>query len=248
MNIETTLHQIDELKTEFDRYRKNYSYRVRDALAIEYTYESDRIEGNTLTLMETELVVNQGVTIAGKPLKDHLEAINHAHAIGFVNEVVKNKVDFKEAVLLDIRQLILRSINDQYAGKYRDVPVTISGTTYVPPQPYLIKKEIEDYFLFYEEQKEQLHPVIMAAELHERLVTIHPFVDGNGRTARLIMNLELLRNGYPIAILKGGNDDRQVYYNTLQTAQVNGNKQPFIGLVADVVKQALVKYLELLRG
>jgi len=92
MNIEIILHEIDELKTEFDRYRKNDSYRVRDALAIEYIYESDRIEGNTLTLMETELVVNQGVTIAGKPLKDHLEAINHAHAISFVNEIVKMKL------------------------------------------------------------------------------------------------------------------------------------------------------------
>jgi len=151
-------------------------------------------------------------------------------------------------VLLDIQQLILRSVNDTYAGKYRDVPVTISGTSYIPPQPYLIKQEIEDYFLFYKEQKNQLHPVIMAAELHVRLVTIHPFVDGNGRTARLIMNLELLRNGYPIAILKGGNDDRQIYYNTLQMAQVQDNKQPFINLVADTVKQALIKYLELLKG
>jgi Fic family protein len=181
-------------------------------------------------------------------LKDHLEAINHAHALDFVKEIVINQTPFTEAVLLDMHRLVLRSVNDQYAGKYRDVPVSISGTTFMPPQPYLIHKEMEDFFMFYTNEKEQLHPVIMAAELHERLVTIHPFIDGNGRAARLIMNLELLRNGYPIAILKGGNDDRLAYYTSLQTAQVEGDKLPFIALVADTVKQALVRYLEILNG
>ncbi len=247
-DIALQLHEIDQLKAEFNNYRQIVSYRVRDALSIEYTYESNRIEGNTLTLMETELVVNQGLTIAGKPLKDHLEAINHTHALDFVKEVAAGELPFTEAVLLDMHRLILRSVNDQYAGKYRDVPVSISGTTYIPPQPFLIQKEMEQYFLFYNEQKEQLHPVIMAAELHERLVTIHPFIDGNGRSARLIMNLELLRNGYPIAILKGDNDDRLAYYNSLQMAQVQGNKQVFNSLVATTVKQSLVRNLQLLRG
>src|ERR1700760_2711024 len=113
MDIESLLHEIDQLKAEFDQHRQKDSYRVRDALAIEYTYESNRIEGNTLTLMETELVVNQGLTIAGKPLKDHLEAINHTHALDFVKELVTDATPFTQRVLLDIHRLILRLINDE---------------------------------------------------------------------------------------------------------------------------------------
>ncbi|TZF83252.1 Fic family protein [Pedobacter sp. BS3] len=247
MNKDTLLQQIDSLKTELDRYRQNDNQRIKEALETEYTYESNRIEGNTLTLMETELVIHKGLTISGKPLKDHLEAINHTHALDFIKDLAKNKEPFTEPVLLDIHRLILRSINDQYAGKYRDVQVLISGSEFVPPQPFLVPKQMEDYFRFYNEQKDSLHPVELSAELHERLVTIHPFIDGNGRTARLIMNLILIRNGYPIAILKGDSETRLKYYKALETAQTGGNKTDFILLVADTVKQALEKYLGILR-
>jgi Fic family protein len=206
---------IDQLKAELDHYRHLDNYRIQQAFELEYTYESNRIEGNTLTLKETDLVINEGMTISGKPLKDHLEAINHRDALEYIKEIAQNKIDFSERVLLDIHNLILRGIDKDNAGAYRSVPVLIKGSTHQPPQPYLVPKQMEDLFAWYESQKDQLHPILLGAELHLQLLTIHPFIDGNGRTARLMLNLFLLRYGYPIAILKGDSQSRIAYYNAL---------------------------------
>jgi Fic family protein len=123
----------------------------------------------------------------------------------------------------------------------------ISGSSYMPPQPYLLSKLMEDYFIFYNENKDTLHPVVLAAEMHERLVTIHPFIDGNGRTARLIMNLILLQYGYPIANIKGDAESRKRYYASLEKAQTQNDKSDLIQLIAEVVKESLEKYLYILR-
>jgi len=203
MALEKILQEINVLKAEFNQYRNLDNVKIQEALAIEYTYESNRIEGNTLTLQETQLVIEKGLTISGKPLKEHLEAINHKEAIDFITDLVKEKEPLNERNLLQIHSIILKSIDKINAGRYRKVPVLISGSTHTPPQPYLVQKLMEDYFLFYEENKSSLHPVVLSAEMHERLVTIHPFIDGNGRTSRLVMNLILLQNGFPIANIKG---------------------------------------------
>ena len=148
-------------------------------------------------------------------------------------------------VLKQIHQLILKGIQDQHAGKYRSVPVLISGSMHVPPAPYLLDKLMEDYFLFYEQNLGRLHPVILAAEMHERLVTIHPFIDGNGRTARLVMNLILWQNGFTTANIKGGKKSRLAYYNALEKVQLHQDATDFQELVVDYALASLKAHLEL---
>ncbi|UPT66422.1 MAG: Fic family protein [Sphingobacteriales bacterium JAD_PAG50586_3] len=238
--------EIDQLKAKLDGLRPLAGEKVLKAFDIEYTYESNRIEGNTLTLQETALVVEKGLTISGKPLKDHLEAINHVHALDYVKGLVTGQDNFSQSILLDIHRLILQGIDNDNAGKYRTVPVMISGAKHLPPQPYLVAKQMEDYFIWYDENKDNLHPVELAAEMHERLVTIHPFIDGNGRTARLVMNLLLLQNGYPIVMLKGDADSRLEYYNALEKAQVENDKDTFLNLIAAKELDSLHRILSIL--
>ena len=129
-------------------------------------------------------------------MREHLEAINHQEAIGYIKHLMEKNSLLNEREVLSIHNLILRGIHPEDAGRYRKVQVMIKGSTYMPPQPYMVSKQMEDYFIWYEANKNSLHPVILAGEMHERLVTIHPFVDGNGRTSRLVMNLILLSHGY----------------------------------------------------
>ncbi len=226
---------LDELQL---RKLQNFFYT-------EYTYESNRIEGNTLTLQETHLVINEGITIGGKSMREHLEAINHQQAIHLLDEFIQKQSRLNSHVLLQIHQFILKGIQDQYAGKYRSVQVMIVGSQHVPPAPYLVDKLMEEYFLFYEQNLGKLHPVLLAAEMHERLVTIHPFIDGNGRTARLVMNLILLQHGYPIVNIKGGKKSRLAYYNALEKVQLHHDSTDFQQLVIDYALTSLKAHLEL---
>lgn len=221
-------------KTKMDEY-----------FSLKYTYESNRIEGNTLTLSETTVVVKDGMTISGKSVHDHLEAINHSEAIELLYDLVGQRERFTKRNVMLLHGLILRGINKKYAGIYRDVPVRISGAEHVPPQPFLVDKLMEDYFRYYTIHHSRIHPVILAAEMHERLVSIHPFIDGNGRTARLVMNLILVMHGFPIAILKGGNADRQKYYRALEDVQVNDSPSAFYELVIEALTESIREHIEL---
>lgn len=245
-SFEEELKIIADLKSKLDSLRAFDSYRIAQALEIEYTYESNRIEGNTLTLKETDLVINQGLTISGKSMKEHLEAINHQEAIEYIKELVQRKVRLTERELLNLHNLILRGIIPEYAGKYRDVQVMISGSRHMPPGPLKVKEEMEALFDWYQRNHSVLHPVILAAEFHQRLVTIHPFVDGNGRVSRLLMNLILLQHGYVIANIKGDQTIRMAYYESLENAQVDPSKTDFIRFVLDVEKECLSRYLSVL--
>jgi len=247
-SIRERLKQIDKLKSVLDKKRpldKLQLEKMNEYFITAYTYESNKIEGNTLTQMETELVINQGITVNGKSLNEHLEAINHAEAVKFIIELVNEHESFSKKILLELHSLILRSINSKYAGRWRDVPVRISGSEHVPAQPYLLDKLMEDYFIHYLQNKDSLHPVILAAEMHERLVSIHPFIDGNGRTARLVMNLILLQNGYTIANLKGDNSSKLEYYKSLEEVQLNNNPEVFYELILDAEKESLITHIEL---
>lgn len=241
------LTHIDALLAELNRYRANENYRITEALEIEYTYDSNRIEGNTLTLNETELVVNKGITIAGKGMREHLEAINHKEAIDFVKDIARNNMTVTENVLKDIHAIVLHSIDKENAGRYRSVPVIISGSRHIPPQPYLLGPMMEELFRWYGQHKDKMHPVVLAANMHEKFVSIHPFIDGNGRTARLVMNLILIQHGYPIANIKGDNDTRLRYYQALEQAS-SGDNTVFVEFVEDVVTESLEHYLSILRG
>ncbi len=245
-NLSAILGEIDILKSKLDQFRKFDSYRIAQALELEYTFESNRIEGNTMTLRETDLVVNEGLTISGKSMREHLEVINHQEAITYIKHLMEKNTVLNEREVLSIHNLILRGINPEDAGRYRQVQVMIKGSSFMPPQPFLVAKEMEDFFIWYETHKNTLHPIVLAAELHERLVTIHPFIDGNGRTSRLVMNLILLQNGYVIANIKGDYDSRMQYYNALETAQTKNNKEDFLLFVAQIEKESLERYLEII--
>jgi Fic family protein len=245
-DLTNLLQEIDELKSKLDKLRQFDSYRIAQALELEYTFESNRIEGNTLTLKETDLVINEGLTISGKSMREHLEAINHKEAIDYVKDLMLRKVQINEREILTIHNLILRGIMPEYAGKYRNVQVMIKGSAHLPPQPFIVPKKMEEYFEWFQINKNILHPVILAAEMHERLVTIHPFIDGNGRTSRLIMNLILLKNGFVIANIKGDNESRMAYYNALEKVQTENNKEAFHLMIAQVEKKCLERYLSIL--
>lgn len=242
------LQAIDELKAKWTSQKPLEGIqleKMKEYFSVAYTYESNRIEGNTLTMQETHLVVNEGLTIGGKSMREHLEAINHSEAIEYLEELIRQQMDFGPKVLMDLHFLILKGIDRANAGKYRTVPVRISGSAHLPPQPFLLDKLMEDYFIHYRKQEQVLHPVILAAEMHERLVSIHPFIDGNGRTSRLVMNLVLLRNGYTLANLKGDQQSRMAYYKALEAVQVDNNPEVFYHLVADAVMDSLQKHLEM---
>ena len=245
--IQNKLNEIDILKQELSAIRQFDSYRIAEALELEYTFESNRIEGNTLTLKETNLVINEGLTISGKSMREHLEAINHQEAIHYIKHLVDKKTELNERELLSIHNLILRGIDSEHAGRYRNVQVMIRGSAHFPPKPHLVAKQMEDYFIWYQSQKNLLHPVVLAAQMHEKLVTIHPFIDGNGRTSRLVMNLIMLRHGYVIANFKGDVNSRMEYYSALELVQTTGNKEPFIELVAKYELDALQKYIAIIK-
>lgn len=244
------LQECDTLKARLSGLRPlpaEALKKIEEAFAIEYTYESNRIEGNTLTLQETELVVNEGVTIAGKSMREHLEAINHAEAIDYIKDFAKNGIEISERTIKEIHALVLHGINRENAGRYRSVPVMISGSTHVPPQPYLLEKQMEDFIIkFREMEAEKVHPVLIAAFLHDELVRIHPFIDGNGRTSRLLMNLYLLRNGFTLVALKGNNEEKISYYKALEASHTENNPLDFQKVVAQAETTSLKRYLSVL--
>ncbi|NBW27641.1 MAG: helix-turn-helix domain-containing protein [Flavobacteriaceae bacterium] len=245
-NLTTIINEIDVLKAKIDGFRKLDNFKIAQALELEYTFESNRIEGNTLTLRETELVINEGLTISGKSMREHLEVINHHEAIAYIKHLIERNSPLNEREVLSIHNLILRGIQPEDAGKYRKVQVMIKGSSHLPPQPFLVAKEMENLFIWYESNKKILHPVILAAELHQRLVTIHPFIDGNGRSSRLVMNLILLQYGYVIANIKGDYDNRMQYYNALEIAQTKNNKEEFLMFIAQIEKESLERYLNII--
>lgn len=248
--LTTLLQECDALKSRLSSLRPlpvEALKKIQEAFDMEYTYESNRIEGNTLTLQETALVVNEGATIAGKSMREHLEAINHAQAVEYIKDIARQGIGIGERTIKEIHALVLHGISRENAGRYRTVPVMIAGSTHTPPQPYLIEKQMEDVMTKYREMElEKVHPVLIAAYLHDELVRIHPFIDGNGRTSRLLMNLYLLRNGYTIIALKGSNEDKISYYKALERSHVEHKPEEFQELVVEAEIASLKRYLSIL--
>lgn len=247
-DIDELCEQLTDLKKCLDSFRPlnpAQLLNLKEFYEVHYTYESNRIEGNTLTLQETYLVLNKGMTIGGKPLQDHVEAVNHRNAFQYIQEIAKSETDFSESILLDIHDFILKNIDNHNAGKYRNVRVRISQSQHIPPNPLKVSDLMNGYFEQYENQKKTVHPIILAANMHERLVTIHPFIDGNGRTARLVMNLILLKNGYPITNISGENESRTEYYKALEAVQTHKDPTAFQHYILQQSKMALWDYLQL---
>ncbi len=237
---------LDNLKEKIDSKRpipKNTLKTFKEKLNLEWTYNSNGIEGNTLTLKETQVVL-EGITVGGKTVKEHLEAINHEKAILFLDELVKQKNPITEWNIKSIHQLILKDIDLENAGRYRYENVVIKGAEHIPPD-YLKVPDLMGVLILNYKSWNKYHPIIQAALLHGELVKIHPFVDGNGRTSRLIMNLVLMSYGYSPVIIK--KEDRLKYYEALDKAHTTGDYTDFIKLVTKLEIDILNKYLKLLK-
>ena len=216
--------------------------RLRDEFMIEFTYNSTAIEGNTLTLKETAMVL-EGVTIDQKPLKDHLEAVGHRDAFLYVEEIAKQELPLSESVIKNIHSLVLMD-QPEDKGVFRRIPVRIMGAYTEPVQPYLIEPKITELLAVNEERRETMNPIERIARFHLEFEGIHPFIDGNGRTGRLIMNLDLIRCGYPPINVKF--TDRKKYYDAFDAYFRDSDAGAMTDLVAGYVNERLDAYLETL--
>lgn len=241
---ESLLDQIDRKKTELDAMRpltEGEISRLNEEFAIEYTYNSNAIEGNTLTLRETDMVL-RGLTIDKKPLKDHLEVVGHKEAFDFVCDLVKRRVPMSESVIKQIHSLVLADKRED-RGIYRRVPVRIMGAHHEPPQPYLILPKMEELMADFHKNTE--HIVTKLAWFHIAFEGIHPFIDGNGRTGRMLINLELLKAGFPPIDIKFKN--RIDYYNAFDAFFVKKNLRAMEKLLASYLNERLDYYIRIRR-
>lgn len=241
---ESILSRIDRKKAELDGKRpftEGELERLKEEFVVEYTYNSNAIEGNTLTLRETDLVL-RGLTIDQKPLKDHMEAVGHKEAFDYVSELVKENAPLSESVIQNIHYLVLADKKED-RGVYRRVPVRIMGAHNTPAQPYLIRPKMEQLLIDYADSKE--HVVTKLARFHVEFEGIHPFIDGNGRTGRLLVNLELMKLGYPPIDIKFA--DRAAYYAAFDEYYQNHDLSPMERLFAGYIDARLDVYLKMLQ-
>jgi len=234
------LKRIEEKKKRLDKLRplsKEALKKLLEDIRLRHTYHSDAIEGNTLTLRETKLVLEEGITIGGKPLKDHIEARNDAEAFDLIVKLVHEKKSISQDIVQKTHEMVTKGILKD-AGKYRTDNVRITGSTTTPPSYLKIVKIMDEYIQYI--KKIKLNPIKKAAFIHHRLVWIHPFYDGNGRVARLLTNFHLMKKCYPPIVLK--KEERKKYYDTLNKAD-HGDLSSFANFIARAVNESLQYYL-----
>lgn len=251
-SIPDLLARLDLLKSWLDSFRPlpaDVLQELRQFYTVSLTYNSNAIEGNTLTLHETEMVLSHGITVGGKTLTEHLEVIGHRDAMEYMEDLAREKAAISEWEIKNLHSLILRPIDQNAsqheAGKYRSLDVRAAGTDHIYPPHFHIPDLMKDFISWLNSPAAKaMHPVEYATEAHYQLVSIHPFRDGNGRTARLLMNLCLLRAGFPISVIS--NDTRSAYIEAIIAAQDHGNKTPLVILIAQACQNSLIEYLRLL--
>lgn len=243
--MEDLLKRISEKKQRLDKYKPLPEVILKNLdewYTVELTYTSNAIEGNTLSRVETALIIEKGITVEGKTITEHLEAINHAKALDFVKTLLsKSRKETAESDILDIHRIILQKIDDQYAGRYRDVPVRIRGSNHICPNPLKVPELMQQFYQWLHTDNPE-HIAQIAAEAHFKFVSIHPFVDGNGRLSRILMNLLLMQEGYPPAIIR--KEDRRVYIDALENAHMGGLLTEFYRVIYEAVDRSLDIYLE----
>ncbi len=241
------LNRLTEKKRQLDAYRPlpvALEQNLQAWFRIELTYTSNAIEGNTLSRAQTALVADKGLTVEGKTLREQIEVVNHIRALEYIHRLQHlSRRDITQKTILEIHGYILAHINDSYAGRYRDIPVRIAGASVVMPNPLKVSKLMDEFVDWLHEGDD--HPVRIALDAHYKLVSIHPFVDGNGRTARLLMNLLLLQAGYPPAIIQ--NEERGAYIASIEKAQLGGSLQDYYALTTQAVERSLDVYLDALQ-
>ena len=238
------LYRIEQKKTQLDSLRPLPGAaleNLREQILVEWIYNSNAIEGSTITLQETRLILETGLTVGGKSLREHFEVINHKDAIHYVEDLVTSHDPITPFHVRQIHKLVLFRIDDEHAGQYRETQVRIAGARFIPPESWVIPNLMTEWGDWLLNEGAQSHPIDLAAEAHHRLVAIHPFIDGNGRTARLVMNLILMRAGYPPTVIQKIN--RRQYYQVLDLAD-NENFGPLVNFVGRAVERSLTLYLE----
>lgn len=237
----------DEYKTKIDVYRpldENILKQIKAYFKISFTYTSNAIEGNSLSLNETKIIIEDGITIGGKSVKDHLEVIGNSNAYDLLFDIASRNVPISEDIILELHKMLYSNIDEKNAGKYRSCNVLITGSEYELPKYQELPGLMSEFVQNAETNRRKMHPVEFAAWLHERLVSIHPFIDGNGRTARLLMNLALLNAGYNIITIPPV--VRNDYIAGLQEAQMENNVIPFTNFISEMVLESQKEYLKII--
>ena len=245
VELQGKLSQCDKLQQQLWAYRPMSDETLkslREYYRVGLTYTSNALEGNSLTESETKVIIEDGLTIEGKPLRDVYEAVGHAQAYDYLYDL-SHQVPLSEEIICHLHQLFYQQIEPLKAGKYRQMPVFISGSQYAVAPVAEIGKRMAQLLQWYNNNEGKLHPVVLAAELHKRFVFIHPFVDGNGRMARLLMNLSLMRNDYNIAIIPA--ITRSEYISSLEKAHTD--EQVFVDFITDRVIMTQMDILRLFR-
>lgn len=240
--------RLEEKLAKLNKLRplpKSAVQKLREKFQIEMTYNSNAIEGNSLTLRETFLVINEGITIKGKPLKDHLEAKDHHAALEYLYDLIDKdkKHTVSEMLIKNLHHIIVQETDREWAGRYRNANVIIGGAKHTPPDALHVPQKMHDLIRWLTSEKDRMNIIELTALLHHKLVHIHPFFDGNGRTARLTMNLFLMQAGYPLVVIM--KNDRKKYYDVLNKAD-SGTYEPLVKFVAQSVERTLDIYLKTL--
>lgn len=217
--------------------------KLQESLAIEWTYNSNAIEGNTISLNETKLVLEQGITVRGKSLREHFEIYNHEKAIRYLYSLVNEPFPIRCIDMLKLHELVMQNIEDEFAGRIRNAGVRITGANFTPPNAAKVSDYLDELFSFINENPSELNVLLLATVFHHRFVWIHPFFDGNGRTVRLAMNLLFIRAGFPPAIIL--KNDRKKYYDALNAANT-GNYEKLCLLMIQALERSLNIYLQAL--
>lgn len=245
--VKALLEKIDKLKKKWKLLVDSDQFdlsEIKEYSFLNNTFESNKIEGNTLNFKETEAVINEGVTIAGKSMHEHLEAVNHFDALEFVEEFVKKGEDLNESILKEIHQLLLKGIDRKNAGKYRQEAANLTGSKYVAPSAVLIDKKVEETFQFYHENLSKIHPILLALEVHEKIISLQPFKKGTDITARLLMNLILMKNGFPIVSIKGDLKSKKFYYTAIDRIQLKNEPKDLQLLMCNLALASLEDSLD----
>jgi Fic family protein len=244
--LELLLAEIDLLNSDLALESDLLDEKIQHELALAYTYESNRLEGGGLTLAETEMAIKLGLMMPDKTMTEYLATIDHYQAVLFIRQQAAEQTLLSEALIKQIHSILLRGINHEYSGIYRTQPLFNKGE-HIPPAPEQLPVLMSQMLQWQCEEGQFLHPVIFAAEIHQRLMSMQLFLAANGQCARLLMNLVLLEAGYPLANISGTEVGSAAYYHALELANCHGQKQEWYRLIVEQVKSDIESLLQRLR-
>jgi Fic family protein len=248
VELQPQIERLYEKKAKIDQSRPLPNIvlqKIKEQLSLEWTYNSNSIEGNTLNLRETQLILEEGITVGGKSLREHFEVVNHEKAIDYLYGLVNPDYTLRSIDILSLHGYVLKNIEDEFAGRLRSGGVRIVGANFTPPSAKKVPDLFDELVGFINSNPLALDDLVLATLFHHKLVWIHPFFDGNGRTVRLAMNLLLMRKGFPPAIILKA--DRKKYYDALNQAN-NGSYQKLCLLMLQALERSLNMYINALPG